>query len=336
MAVADAGAAKRQHRKTASGLLKALAFREVVIAGMVIALAAVLAVATEHFASVANIRAVAINMAPEAIVAVAMTLLIIAGGFDLSVGSVMGLSAVAVAWLLVRGVPIPLAVIAALLAGGMVGVANGLMVTRIRVNALIATLATMWIARGLALALTQGYPLANLPHGFGALGQSYLFGVLPVPVLVMLLVVLFGDLAARHTRIVRQLYYIGGNEKAALFSGIRVDRARFACYSATALAAAFGGIMLTSRLLSATPSAGFGVELRAICAVVIGGASLSGGEGTVLGTFLGMLFMALVGNALTMLDVSLYWHQVVTGAILATAVSLDVVIRRRQGRVVGA
>lgn len=156
MAVVDSAALETRVSKPKIGLLRMLAFREVVIAGLVLALAGVLTVGTEHFASVANIRAVAINMAPEAIVAVAMTLLIVSGGFDLSVGSVMGLSAVAVAWLLVRGAPIPVAVLAALLAGTLVGVANGLMVTRIRVNALIATLATMWIARGLALALTQG------------------------------------------------------------------------------------------------------------------------------------------------------------------------------------
>lgn len=311
-------------------VLRVLAFREVAIAGLVMLLAGVLTVTTQYFATIGNIRALAINIAPEALIAVTMTYLIISGGFDLSVGSVMGLAGVVVAWLLVHGQPIPVAVCAGAAAGALIGTANGLMVTRIRVNALIATLASMWLARGLALALTQGYPLANLPDAFGNFGRNYVLGMIPVPVLVMFIVVIAGDFAARRMRIGRLVYYVGGNEKAARYSGIRVDRIRLACYALSGLAAAVAGITLTSRLLSATPTAGVGVELRAICAVVIGGASLSGGEGTVLGTFLGMMFMALVGNALTMLDVSLYWHQVVTGGILALAVSTDTIIRRRQ------
>lgn len=327
-------AVAQQKSKTSrrTGMLRLLAARELVIAGLVLLLAIILSVATPHFASVANLTAVAINVAPEVLIAVAMTLLMVAGGFDLSVGSVMGLAGVVVAWLLVQGVPVPIAVGAAAVVGCAVGLANGLMVTRIRVNALMATLATMWIARGLALAMTQGYPLANLPDSFGMLGQSYVFGIIPLPVVIMIVVVAVGDFAARHLRMVRQVYFIGGNEKAARFSGIRVDRVRLACFCFTALAAAWAGILLTSRLLSATPTAGTGVELRVICAVVIGGASLSGGEGSVLGAFFGMIFMALVGNALTMLDVSLYWHQIVTGAILAIAVSADVLIRRSHGR----
>ena len=332
MAVEESAAAQQEKRGTWSGWLRILAAREVVIAGLVVVLAAVLTVVTPHFATAANITAVMINVAPEALIAVAMTLLMICGGFDLSVGSVMGLTGVVVAWLLVHGTPVPIAIAAALATGLAVGAANGLMVTRIRVNALMATLAMMWIARGLALAITQGYPLANLPNAFGILGQSFVFGVLPLPVLIMIIAVIAGDFAARHTRLVRQVYFIGGNEKAARFSGFRVDRARLACFCGTGLMAAVGGILLVSRLLAATPMAGMGVELRVICAVVIGGASLSGGEGSVIGAFLGMIFMALVGNALTMLDVSIYWHQIVTGAILATAVSTDVLIRRRRGR----
>ncbi len=322
---------KSRHPSVWARILKVLAFREVAIAGLVVLLAGALGTTTPYFATFGNIKALAINMAPEALIAVAMTYLLISGGFDLSVGSVMGLTGVVVAWLLVHGLPLPVAVFAGIAAGTLIGVANGLMVTRIRVNALIATLATMWLARGLALVLTQGYPLANLPEAFGGLGRNYILGVMPVPVLLMLVTVAAGDFAARRMRIGRLVYYVGGNEKAARYSGIRVDRIRLTCYALSGLAASVAGITLTSRLLSATPTAGVGVELRAICAVVIGGASLSGGEGTVLGTFLGMMFMTLVGNSLTMLDVSLYWHQVVTGGILAAAVSVDTIIRRRRG-----
>jgi len=169
-------------------------------------------------------------------------------------------------------------------------------------------------------------------EAFGALGQGRIPGGIPFPVIIMLVAMVLGDLSARWTRVVRQIYFVGGNEKAARFSGIRVGRIRLTCYCFSGLMASFAGITLTSRLLAATPLAGSGVELRVISAVIIGGASLAGGEGSVIGTFLGMVFMSLVANALTMLNVSLYWHQVVTGAILVLAVSADVFFRRRQGR----
>lgn len=304
--------------------------RELIVLIPVVVTAVVLSVLSPYFLTGNNLGALAIGMVPDAVIAVGMTFLMISGGFDLSVGSVMALAGVAVSWLLLQGVPPVIAGVCGVFVGVGTGAVNGLMVTRAKVNPLIATLAMMWIARGVSLAITQGSPMSNLPDSFAILGQGYVLNTVPVSVIVMLVTVVGADLIARKTVVARQAYYVGGNEKAALLSGIRVERVRLACYMLSGALAAFAGLILTSRLMSATPTAGNGMELRAISATVIGGATLAGGEGTVLGTFMGVIFMALVQNALTLLDVSLYWHGAIMGAILAIAVTLDMLSKRKR------
>jgi ribose transport system permease protein len=308
---------------------RVFARREATLAVLILIIILVMSQATPHFLSMANFRAMAIGLAPTAIIAIGMTILLVSGGFDLSVGSVLALCSTAVALMIAGGLPIALSVLCALLLGAIIGLANGLIVTRLGVNPLVATLGTMSVARGVALVLTEGFSVSNLPPAFGYVGSSNWLG-LPVIVWITVVLVVFGDLALRNTRYLRQTYYIGGNEKAARLSGISVDFVRCTAYVLTAVLAALAGILLASRLMSGTPTAGAALELQVLAAAVIGGASLRGGEGTVLGSFFGVIFVALINNAMTMLEVSIYWQMIVTGCVLIAAVAIDMLVRRRR------
>ncbi len=300
--------------------------RELTLLVLILGIVVVMSSINPYFLSLANFRAVAVGMAPIAVIVIGMAILLASGGFDLSVGSVMALSSTIVAMLLVAGGSIPLAVLAGLILGAAVGFVNGMLVTRLGINPLIATLGTMSIARGAALVLTEGFSVSSLPAEYAWLGRAS-FGGIPAIVILMLAMVIVFDLAMRHTRFFRQVYFIGANEKAAMLSGVRVDRVRITAYVLTGILAALAGVLLSSRLMSGTPTAGNGIELQVLAAAVIGGASLRGGEGTILGAFLGVVFVALVNNSMTMQAVSIYWQMVVTGSVLVSAVALDMLIR---------
>jgi ribose transport system permease protein len=303
--------------------------REITLLVLIVGIIVVMALVSPFFLSVANFNAITIGMVPTAIIAVGMALLLAAGGFDLSVGAVMALASTAVGMLLVAGWPIPLAALAGLGIGAAIGLLNGVLVTKIGINPLVATLGTMSMARGASLVLTEGFSISSLPPAFGAVGSGFFLG-LPLLVWIMVGLVFSFDLLVRHTRVLRQLYFVGANERAALLSGIAVDRVRIGAYMLTGALAALAGVLLASRLMSGTPTAGNGLELQVLAAAVIGGCSLRGGEGTVLGAFLGVVFVALINNAMTMLAISIYWQMMVTGAILVTAVALDMLLRRRR------
>jgi ribose transport system permease protein len=282
-----------------------------------------------YFFSFSNFRAMSVGMAPTAIIVIGMAILLASGGFDLSVGSVMALSSTLVAMLLLAGISIPVAVVCGIVMGAVAGLANGLLVTGLGINPLIATLGTMSIARGIALVLTEGFSLSSLPADFAWIGKASWAGI---PVLVILTLALVGvfDLAVRHTRFFRQVYFIGANEKAAMLSGIHVKRVRIITYMLAGSLSALAGVLLASRLMSGTPTAGSGIELQVLAAAVIGGASLRGGEGTILGAFLGVVFVALINNSMTMLAVSIYWQMIVIGTVLVSAVALDMLIRSKR------
>ncbi|WP_226688810.1 ABC transporter permease [Ruegeria arenilitoris] len=304
--------------------------RELTLIVLIAAIIIVMSNVNPYFLSFSNFRAVAVGMAPTVIIVIGMAILLASGGFDLSVGSVMALSSTVVAMLLLTGMPIPLAVVCGLVLGGIVGVVNGLLVTGLGINPLIATLGTMSIARGIALVLTEGFSVSSLPASFAWIGKADIGGFPVIVLFTILLVVLF-DLAVRHTRFFRQVYFIGANEKAAMLSGIHVTRVRIILYALTGILAALAGVLLASRLMSGTPTAGNGIELQVLAAAVIGGASLRGGEGTILGAFLGVVFVALINNTMTMLAVSIYWQMIVIGGVLVTAVALDMLIRSKRG-----
>ncbi|MEE9251284.1 MAG: ABC transporter permease [Alphaproteobacteria bacterium] len=303
--------------------------RELTLLMVILVIMVVMTQLTPFFFTGANFRAMMIGLAPTAIIVVGMAILLVSGGFDLSVGAVLALSGTAVALLMVNGVPPVAAVVATLILGAAIGLGNGVIVTKLGVNPLVATLGAMSVARGIALVLTEGFSISNLPSGFGYVGSEGFLGI-PYIVLIMVVIVIVGDLALRNTRYLRQVYYIGGNERAARLSGIAVDRVRISAYMLTSILAALAGVLLASRLMAGTPTAGMALELQVLAAAVIGGATLGGGQGTVLGAFLGVIFVALINNAMTMLAVSIYWQMVVTGVLLILAVTLDMLVRRRR------
>lgn len=304
----------------------AVGFRELALLIMIGALVAVMSAASPYFLTWANLQAVVVGMVPTMIIVVGMTILLVAGAFDLSVGSVLALSGTIAALLMLAHVPIPLAIVMTMLVGIAIGVANGILVAVFRVNALIATLGTMSIARGAALIFTEGFSLSGLPPGFAVFGKFQILG-LPLMAWIMLIIVVLGDTALRRTAYLRQVYFIGGNERASALSGLAVNRVRVVCFALSGLLAAVAGILLASRLMSGTPTAGSGLELQVLAAAVIGGASLRGGEGTILGAALGVVFVALISNAMTMLAVSIYWQMIVTGFVLVIAVAIDMLSR---------
>ncbi len=293
-------------------------------------LGAALSILTDRFLSFSNLSNVGQQIAVISIVALGATYVIIAGGIDLSVGSVVALSSVVFALAFSNaGLPWPVAVLAALATGIAVGVVNGLFVTLGRLPAFIATLATLSMARGLALVVSEGRPISGFPDEFRTITSGRIVGDVPVSIGLTIVLFVLGGLALRHTVFGRAVYAVGGSEEVARLSGIRIVRLKVAIYALAGFCAAVGGLVLTSRLNSAQPVAGQGLELDVIAAVVIGGASLSGGQGTAFGTLLGALIIGVLRNGLNLLNVSSFWQQVAVGGVIAAAVMTDTLRRRR-------
>jgi ribose transport system permease protein len=279
----------------------------------------------------ANIEAMLLALSVDAIIAVGMVVLLISGGLDLSIGSILGLTGVVTGLLLNAGVPAWLAIVLGLVAATIVGFGNGLLVARLKINPFITTLGMMMMIRGLLLVLAKGKAVLNLPESFTVIGQGRLFEV-QYPIYVMLVLVIVGELLVRNTRFFRQSYYIGGNEKAARLSGINVDMVKIFNYCLVAALAGVAGLLITARFGSSSVTVGGGLELRVITATIIGGASLNGGEGSVLGAFLGAMFMAVLANSLNLLGVDVYWQNLITGLILIVAVVIDVLNEKRKNQ----
>lgn len=303
--------------------------REFVIFVIVLAVFVFMTFASPIFLTKGNILALLLSLSIECVIAVGMVNLMVSGAFDMSVGSVLGFTGVIVAMALRAGIPVPVAVIMTLAVGVLIGMFNGIIVAKLRINPFVTTLSTLSIFRGLTFVFTKGRNIAGLPESFKVIGQARLAGV-QLPIFYAIILIIVGDILLRNSRFLRQNYYIGGNEKAARLSGISVDRMLIFNYVLTAALAAFAGIVFTGRMGSASTQAGTGWELRVITAVILGGASLRGGAGTVFGAFLGVLLMALISNALTLLGVDVYWQQFVVGVVLITAVVLDTLGRSRR------
>jgi len=281
------------------------------------------------FMTPGNWSALLLQVSVEVIVAIGMTILLVSGGFDLSVGSTFAISGAVTAMALVSGVPTILAIAMGLLLGTVIGFINGFIIARIGINPFVTTLAMMSIVRGMLLVVTRGGNISGLPADFRFIGEGHLAGV-QNPILIGLFLVFVGDILLRKSGFFRQNYYLGGNERAAILSGIRVGRLKIFNYALTGFLAALAGIIMTARLRSASVTAGTGLELKVITAVIIGGASLSGGEGTVFGSFLGALLMGIIVGSLTLLGVDVYWNSLVIGATLLVAVLIDKLGRRRR------
>ena len=305
--------------------------REFVIGAIVLCVIVTMSFASPYFMSSGNILALLLGLSIEAIIAVAMTNLMVSGGFDMSVGSIVGFTGAAAAVLLAAGAPVVVAVLIGLALGAGIGLFNGLIISKIGINPFVTTLSSLSLFRGLTLIITKGRNISGLPDGFKAIGQTTVAGI-QTPIIIAAVLIVVGDILLRRFRFFRQNYYIGGNERAARLSGIAVVRMKTLAYVFTGLFAGLAGIVMTSRLGAASMTAGTGLELRVISAVIIGGASLQGGEGTVLGAFLGSLLMALITNALTLLGVDVYWQTFVIGGTLLVAVLIDQLGKNRAAR----
>lgn len=292
-----------------------------------------LALMTENFMTADNFWNVMRQISVNVCISVGMTLVILTAGIDLSVGSILALCGAITAGLLKSGVSIPSAnlyigftvfgvIIAGLLAGGALGFVNGYAITKFKVPPFVATLAMLTMARGFTMLWTKGHPITGLGDSFGFLGTGWFMGI-PMPVWISGIVVFVAVVLTNKTRFGRYVYAIGGNENAARLSGIPIKKIKIWVYALAGILAAVGGLLVTARLDSAQPNAGISYELDAIAAVVIGGTSLSGGKGTILGTVLGAIIIGVLNNGLVLLDVSPFWQQVIKGMVILLAVIID-------------
>ncbi|MFP4012141.1 MAG: ABC transporter permease, partial [Spirochaetaceae bacterium] len=263
----------------------------------------------------------------NATIAAGMTLVILTAGIDLSVGSVLALTAVFTADVLQTGVPVVVGAAAGLGLGAVVGLVNGLLVTEGKIPPFIVTLGMMTLARGLALSYTGGRPVTGLPRPFLALGTTAVFGI-PTPVWIAVIVYGVGIFILSRTTIGRYIYAVGNNATAARFAGLPVKATQLTVYVISGALAALAGMILVARLNSAQPSMGIRYELDAIAAVVVGGAALTGGEGTLWGTVLGALIMAIIANAINILNVSPFYAQVLQGGVILAALLFHSLARR--------
>lgn len=262
-----------------------------------------------------------------------MTLIVLTAGIDLSVGAVLALSGAMAAGLLKNGIAIPSqniyigftllgAILVGMTTGAGLGVFNGWAITKFNLPPFVVTLAMLTIARGLTMLWTEGFPISELGESFAYLGTGWFLGI-PVPVWISGIIVLIAVIATKKTRFGRYIYAIGGNENAARLSGIDINRIKIAVYGIAGMLAGIGGLLVTSRLDSAQPNAGMSYELDSIAAVVIGGTSLSGGRGSILGTVQGAIIIGVLNNGLVLLNVSPFWQQVVKGIVILLAVIID-------------
>ncbi|ENM3921541.1 ribose ABC transporter permease [Vibrio cholerae] len=279
-----------------------------------------------NFFTVDNILNILRQTSVNAIIAVGMTLVILTAGIDLSVGSVLALCGAFAATLVAMEVPVLVAVPTALLAGAALGAISGIIIAKGKVQAFIATLVTMTLLRGVTMVYTDGRPIStgftDTADTFAWFGTGYALGI-PVPVWLMVMVFAGAWYLLNHTRFGRYVYAVGGNESATRLSGINVDRVKIGVYAICGLLAALAGIIVTSRLSSAQPTAGMGYELDAIAAVVLGGTSLMGGKGRIMGTLIGALIIGFLNNALNLLDVSSYYQMIAKAVVILLAVLVD-------------
>lgn len=294
-----------------------------------IALCLLFTILSPYFLTTSNLLNVAQQSSIIAVISVGMTFVIITAGIDLSVGSVLAFSGVVMASVLHVGLPIPIGILVGLGVGFSCGLVNGLLVSYGKIPPFISTLGMMSIARGAGLWFTDGRPISGFDDSFRYLATGEIFYI-PVPVIIMIVVYIFAHLILTKTKMGRYTYAIGGNEKAAVLSGINIKLYLNIIYGIAGLLSALGAVMLTARLNSAQPIAGIMYELDAIAATVIGGTSLFGGKGTVIGTLIGALIIGVLRNGLNLLGVSSFIQQIVIGSVIIGAILLDTNLKLRK------
>lgn len=289
--------------------------------------------ASESFASVSNLQTMGRDLAQYGILAIGVGFVILTGGIDLSVGSMVAFSAVFSAWMNVSaGVPGPVAILVTLLAAAVVGLVHGLFITRLDVPPFVITLVTLVVARGAALALTRGFPIDGVDAIFSDL-SAYQLALVPVPALIFLLICVLAWFFLERTYLGRQVYAVGGNREAARLAGIPTERRIVLAYVVSSLCAGVVGVLVTGRLSVGQPSVGTAWELTAIAAAVIGGMSLFGGSGRVIGVASGAILLVVINSGLVILHVSPYYQQIVLGLVLVVAITVDRLRSRRSSRI---
>jgi ribose transport system permease protein len=294
-----------------------------------VALCVLIAALEPKFLSTGNLAGVARQTAVIMIIAMGMTVVMVSGGIDLSVGSAMALAGVAGAFAMTNGAPVWAGIAACVAVGAACGLANGAAVAALRIPPFIVTLGAMGVYRGVALLVTDGKAVVGLPPSFGYLAEGNLFGLVPVPLLLVVLVALATHFLLSSTRPGRYCYAIGSNVEAARYAGVRVSRYQIMFYVILGALTGLAGAIESARLVTGQPTAGEGYELRVIAAVVIGGGSLSGGQGTVVGTIIGALIMGVLSNGANLLGIPSFTQQIIIGAVIVLAVTFDEFQRRR-------
>ena len=290
-----------------------------------IILMAVITIINSNFLTANNLLNLLLQVTSNALIAFGMTFVILTGGIDLSVGSILALSSALTAGLLGSGMPVTSAILISLIMGCILGMMNGLLISYGKLAPFIVTLATMTIFRGATLVYTNGNPITKGLSDtflFQFLGQGYIVGI-PFPVIIMFIVFIVLYVLLHKTAFGKSVYAIGGNEKAAYISGVKLNKVKIIIYSISGMMASISGLIITSRLSSAQPTAGASYEMDAIAAVVLGGTSLSGGKGRILGTLIGALIIGVLNNGLNIIGVSAFWQQVVKGVVILIAVLID-------------
>jgi ribose transport system permease protein len=311
---------------------KIIAYRGTTVFLVIIVISAILTFVSPYFLTGSNLSTTALGLSSDGIMAIGMCLVLLTGGIDLSVGSVMAASMVITGTLYLNfGISVWITALIALVYAGICGMINGLFIGKVGLNAMITTLGMMNISRGVAYVISQGSPV-SLPEpgeAFTFLGAGNVFGI-PMFVIILAVIATIAALMLNNLGFMRKIFYTGSNQKAALLSGINTSRVKLGVHITCSLLAGLAGIISLARFKVATPNAGISSEMRVISACIIGGTTLIGGEGSILGAVLGIVMLNLINNALVLLSVSVYWQDLISGAILLLAVTIDFLSQQRK------
>lgn len=308
---------------------KITSYREFILIVVIAVLSLVVSLFTPVFFTAANLTSILMGLTVEGFIVIGMMILIVSGGLDLSVGATMAFTGVITGMLVTSNVPIGLGVIIGLSVSVVIGLINGFLVAKVKINPFITTLGMMMVVKGLMLIISSGKAILNMPDAFKQIGQGG-FGRIQYPIIFLIICVVLMDFLLRNSRVLRQSYYVGINENSARLNGINVEFVKIFNYALVALFSGIAGIFITARFGSASVTLGENTALNVITAAIIGGASLNGGEGSIFGAFLGVLFMRVLATSLNLLDVNIYWQNFITGMILIMAIVLDSVNERRK------
>ncbi|MHB1405838.1 MAG: ABC transporter permease [Desulfitobacteriaceae bacterium] len=289
-----------------------------------VAMIVVFAALSPYFLSIRNFMNIGLSASIIGITATGMTMVLLMGGLDLSVGSIVALVGIIMAVQMKGGMSVPAVVLIGLSVGLISGLINGLLITKVKINPLITTLSTMAIYRGITFVSTDGLSVLITNKSFSFFGRSFILGI-PIAVIIMAVMYMLFAYMLRYTKFGRKVYAVGGNAEASRLSGINVDRIRLMAYTISGLTAAISGVILASQTGTGLPNAGNGMELNAIAAAILGGTSLAGGKGNIIGTLLGVLILSTLSNGLTLLNVPSFYQMIAQGAVLLVAVTLDVI-----------